>query len=372
MSDTYYVQMQARRFRRMIEAQDTKGPVYPAYLQGLDEEAFWQACGVLRALLLDYYTAAEADPESLPLPLYTLQDYKTTSKEARDSQQALLGLPCMLLALGMAGRVQAGGLRVNTAAYRSATKVLRVKAAAAQVGYLMDHGFVFPQWTGKAFPAKAECFEVEYPDSPNVLAVMAALGMRLSKHIGAQATVGLPVVERFLLLDPAVFAEDTAELSPMALAPLLRMLPKDDADALQAIVDQFASRGLTLQLDTSYAKNRFFGAKGKDTLSHVEYTDYRYGQDGNEKLMLRLKLNRPDAYRAQVEALPKHLRKPFEEAWCHNCSEGCNRRIVYTIDDQPKRNCGCFAFCFPSPRVEDLDSLMGLYDLEQQARAAKK
>lgn len=372
MADQYYVQTQARRVTRCIHKGPGAGPVSPAYLQGLDTQAFWQAYNTLRDLLLHYYAQAERDPASLALPSHAIDECKNTSPEAREGAAALANLPAALIALGMAGRVEGNVLSVNQAALKATLKTVHGKHLPRQIAWLSDNGFQFPSWMGKAFPRSEERIAVEYPDNADVLVVLVAWGDKLAKHLetGVKATA-MPLLSEFIALEPALFAEDDGILPAMTIDRFERVIDAKDRAAARAIVDRMAERGLTLRFDSLYLKNRFFNEKGKDTLNHLEFGDYRNGRDGNETLSLRLKLNHPDAYIEQVEALPQHLKKQFAEPWCGNCMDNCNRRITYTLEGQPKRACGCFFFAFRSPAVEDLDPLLGLYDAEQVARKAK-
>lgn len=373
MADEYYVQPQARRWQRCIHKGHGSGGVSPAFLQGLDPQDFWQAYDAVRDLLLAYYAQAEQSPAALDLPCYAIDEHRNTSPEARESAPALTWLAGTLVSLGIAGRAEGGALSVDPAALKEALKALRIKRLPQQVEWLGDHGFVFPEWMGKAFDRKAERLHVDFPDNPHALAVIAAMGAKASKHRAECPGVSGPtLLEALIPMDPALFADDTASLPPKTFKRFLDMIDAKDRGIARDISQRMAARGLALRYDGLYLKNRFHNAKGKDSLSHLEYGDYRNGRDGNETLTLRLKLNHPDAYIDQVAALPPHLKAQFADVWCGNCVENCNRRVTYTLEGEAKRACGCFAFAFRNPSAEDLDPLMALYDAEQEARKAKK
>lgn len=369
MKDMYYVQKQARRLLQGIFPDDETGPVAPSYLQGLDEAAFWQGVDALRGLLRRYYTQAVAIPASLDLSLWEVETQYSMSREVREGFPALLEMPGVLFAMGMAGEMDGGVLSVDRAAFLAAMKALRSKHLARHINWLEENGFVFQAWNGKTFDAKAARFVVEYPKNPDILMVLVALGDKLGKYAEKHGSgPALNFMERFVYVESALFLNDGPDLPPRKLEDFLRMLTGEQAQAVRAIVERLAQRGLSLNLDMTYNKNRFHNAKGKDTLAHIELCDYRYANKEDGVLKLRLKLNNPDAYIEKVSALPPHLKQKFTQVKCGDCTENCNRRIIYTLDGERKRACGCWAFEFSEPKVEDLDTLVELYDLEQVAR----
>lgn len=89
-------------------------------------------------------------------------------------------------------------------------------------------------------------------------------------------------------------------------------------------------------------------------------------------MILRLKLNNPGQYIEKIEALPPNLYRAFTDVWCNECSETCRLKIKYNLKWEEKHACGCFFFGYTPKNDAELDNLMELYDLEQEARATKK
>lgn len=377
MQDTYYVQTQARRIMKCIYPENLpNGKVSPEYLRGLEEERFWIACGELRGIFADYYARAEKAPASLNLPLYEIEKYRNTSSEAREGNAALINFPAALLALGECAELSGDTLVADINAFRKSFSDLKCKYLPKQLNILTDYGFTFDGFNGKTLP-KAGTLNVSYPDNSDLLVVLAAAGDKLGKYMPLylkqpKSGWGLNLLEQFIYLTPAVFADNTENLPPKSLEHMASAIGGEYRDILFKLAVKFKERGLELHFDTAFLKNRFFNQKGKDTLNHLEYGDYRnIWQDGNEQLFLRLKLNNPDAYIEEIKALPPHLMKTFTDTWCANCAEKCNRRIVYHLDGEEKRACGCFFFAYKNPSEDDVDNLMVLYDLEQKVRAKK-
>lgn len=374
LHDVFYVQTQARRILKCLYRKDYKKlNINSRYLNGINKTQFLDAFGELHSIFESYYTKAVEDPSKLSLPLYEIDKYKIMSIQAREGVIALLDFPKTLFAIGQSSILNKNILNVNNVTFKQTLKNMGSKKLAAQIAQLSEHGFVFTQWNGKSFPAKCETFELEYPDNKNIFSVLLAIGDRLKQYLQVETSDinGLDKFERFVCLDPNLYDVDACELPPKTLSYMIDVVGESYSDLLINIVEKFKERDMELRFETLFFKNRFFNKKGKDTLNHICFSDYREGRDGNECLFLRLKLNHPEKYIEKINNLPKYLKENFENVWCSNCSPKCNRRITYTLDGKIKNACGCHFFTFKDPDIKDLDILMELYDNEQEARVKK-
>lgn len=372
MKDAYYIQMQARRIRKCLYPRDLpKGAVCPEYLRGLSEGRFWKAVDELRDIFEDFYARAEKDPASLNLPLMEAEKHRATSNEARSGNAALLHFPAALLSVAASADYKDGSLNADVAAVKTLFSELKRKYLPEQLHLLSEYGFVPEGFDGKRLP-KSGTLALSYPDNPDMIVILAAWGDKFSRYTQSESLIGLDLMEQFIFLTPRVFADNTEKLPPKTVEHMAAAVGSSNGDMLIQIAKTFAERGMTLHFGTAFLKNRFFNPKGKDTLTHIEYGDYKSIHPcSNEKTVLRLKLNHPDAYIDKVKSLPPSLYRSFIEIWCAECAEKCNRRIVYHLDGQEKRACGCFFFAYEVRNKEELESLMELYDLEQSARAKK-
>jgi len=387
---TYYVQLQAKRhLALMVDPVGDDFPVCAEWLGALDRREFLAGFRALREVMLDYYRLAWEDPAALALPLVPLEGNRAYDGEARDSEKALLWLSSVLFALGIAGEATGGALSVDQAAFQAALKAHYHKRLPLQIAYLSDHGFVFPEWNGKSFPKKGERFTVEFPDEPAALAVLRAAARKVAAIEGNPAApqrFDFHRITQFPHLLPSLFA-DASAVEPAyddayftaALGAARRVAEGSGADGDPATAAEtvafyremmafFRSRGLEIEYSGDFQKNRLFDARGKDTLNHFEFTDYRYGTRGESRLMLRLKLNHPQAYIGVVESLPSELKGSFEGVWCGHCAEKCGRRVTYTLDGVAKECCGCFGFQFWWTDRKFAPLYQRLFDLEAAAR----
>lgn len=376
MNDTYYIQSQARRILKCIYSESLpKGRVFTDYLHGIDEKSFWKAYGVLHGIYTDYYSRAEKDPHSMNLPIYEIEKYRSTSKEAREGNAALLNFPGALLALGVCSQFSDESQKsiiTDIKNFKKYSAEIKVKYLPKQLNLLLGYGFTIDNFDGKRLPTSGMLC-IEYPDNSDLLIVLLAMGDKFSKYRHAylsqpKTCYGLSLSEQFIFLIPAIFTDSSEKLAPKSLEHMVNAVGKDKGRILYKITEEFSNRGLTLQFDTGFVKNRLVDQKGRDSLSYVEYGDYRNIWGGDEQLYLRLKLNNIDAYIDRIEALPPHIYKSFTDIWCANCAEKCNRRIIYHLHGEEKRACGCFFFAYENPNEDDVDILMELYDLEQKAR----
>ena len=375
IQDIYYVQQQARRILKCLYKPDySKLNVHASYLNRINKAQFWEAFGDLRGIFENYYTEAVKNPSNLSLPVYEIDKYRNMSSEAREGNTALLDFPKTLFAAGLCAKLNKNALIINISVFKQEFKNIGGKKLKEQINRLSDYGFKFSQWNGKSFPSKCETFEIEYPDNKNMLAVLLAVGERLKKYsqIEPENSTGLYKLERFVFLDPNLYANDAAELPLKTLEQMADAVGKPLNDLLFKIAEKFKEYGMELRFETAFQKNRFFNEKSKDTLNHIFYGDYREGREGNECLFLRLKLNHPSQYIEKINSLPQNLKESFENVWCNNCFEKCKLRIVYELDGKEKRACGCFSFNFKNPEIKNLDALMEIYDAEQEARILQK
>ena len=288
--------------------------------------------------------------------------HRATSAEARESNAALLFFPVALFAVAAVGG--------DIAAIRKFYSEHKCKYLPEQLNILIDFGFSFSNFDGKKLPKEGN-IDVYYEDNPDLLIVLSAISDKMNKKKQAENISGLNMnlFEPFICLAPGLFQNNSEVTPPKTLEHMAYTVGDENSAVLLKIADEFAKRGFTLKFESLFVKNRFFNVKGKDSLNHIEYGDYRcFYVDGNEKLILRLKLNNPGAYVEKIETLPERLKTPFKNAWCGNCAETCNRKIKYEFDGDNKVACGCFSFAFTSPVSEEIDVLMELFDIEQEKR----
>ena len=370
MNAIYYVQLQARRIHKCIYPESLPmGKVCMEYLGELNEKCFWKAYHDLRSIFTEYYRQAEKDPASLNFPLFEVDKYRGCSTEGRAGNAALLNFPVALFAIAMCATVIDNTLTVDITELRRKYTDLKGKRLPEQLKHLGDFGFVIEGFAGK-LPRTGE-FVIYYPDNPDLLIILTALGDKLGKYIPfflsqPAGCYCFRLFEQFIYLTPAIFEDSTERISRKTFEHFASVI---ENDVLPYIVEEFSKRGLTLQIGAEFLKNLFINQKGKDTLNFIEYGDYKSIYPIiNESLALRLKLNNPDAYMEKIHALPPHLFSAFTVGHCGNCSDKCNRKIRYKLNGEDKCVCGCHAFIFNNPSTDDVALLMELYDLEQNAR----
>jgi len=377
MSDKYYVQTQARRILKCIYPDDLpQRRVCQKYLNGLSEKRFWKAVSELRNILMDYYSQAEKDPASLNLPLAEIDKFKIFSNEARNSHNSLFDFPNVLLSIGVCAKIKNNGLQAEISEVQKYYSELKSKKFSEQLNRLTDYGFLIDGIDGKKI-LKSGIIQIEYPDNHDMLTVVAAIGDKFSKYKPyffkqPKACISINLFEQFIYLTPGIFTDNSETLPLKTIEHMSAAVGKKYGEILLKIVSKFEEREMTLQFDAAFLKNRFFNKKGKDTLNFIEFGDYKSTFPfGNGKMVLRLKLNNPDAYIEKIEKLPSHLQDVFANVWCGNCSEKCNYKIIFHLNGEEKRACGCFFFGFEVKSEKDLKLIMELHDLEQKARGKK-
>jgi hypothetical protein len=377
MNDIYYVQTQARRILKCIYPNDlSKGKICSKYLRDISEKRFWKAVAELRNIFREFYSQAEKDLASLNLPLVEINKYKNTSSEARNSNNALLNLPNALLSIGACAKFAGKTIQVEISGLKKYFSELKCKNLPEQLNLLSDYGFLFEGFDNNKLP-KSGILNIDYPDNSDILTVIAAIGDKFAKYMPyyfkqPKSCFCFDLFEQFIFLTPGIFTDNTETLPLKTIEHMSAVVGKDYKDILLKIVKIFEERGLTFQFGTAFLKNSFFDKKGKETLIYIEYGDYKSVYPFiNEKMILRLKLNNLDAYIDKIENLPPHLYKAFTDVWCSNCTEKCNRRIVYHLKGEEKHACGCFFFGFEVKSEKDLRLLLELYDFEQTVRVKK-
>ena len=381
MQDIYYVQPNARRLLKCLHQKDyTNRPVNARYLNGLDEGQFWDAFGALRDIFEDFFVQAVERPEKISMPLYRLDEHDWKSKEAKAGHTALLSFFIIFLALAAASRWEGNALTVTFTQFNEAVKKMKGSKKAEQIRRLYDYGFTFSEWDGKKFSAKCETFTLDYPDNPNVLAVVAAIGDKFAQYRQAQeerqekilnSHSYLGNIEQFAQFDPNIYTTDSGVLPSKTLAHMMNTVGEANEKLLCAIVEKFKERGMEIHYGVSFIKNDFYDKRSKDTLNNIGFGHYSIGVRENEPLALRIKLIRPSQYIEKIDALPPHLMERFEKVKCFNCSDRCTRKIKYVLNNKNKIACACETFVFVNINMDDLDMLMNLYDAEQLAKASK-
>ena len=218
MNNTYYVQLQARRLRKcMYPANLPTGDICAEYLGGLSKKRFWKACGDLREIFTMFYKRAENDPASLNLPLFELEKYRGCSAEGRAGNAALLNFPVAVFAIGLCAAVSDNALTVDITELRRKFTELKSKRLPEQLALLADFGFVMEGFNGKL--QKSGELTISYPDNPDLLIVLIALGDKLGKYIPyffsqPAACYCFRLFEQFIYLTPAVFGDNTERLPP--------------------------------------------------------------------------------------------------------------------------------------------------------------
>jgi hypothetical protein len=349
-------------------------------LNGLDELPFWRAFGELRDIFGDFYKQATEHPENTAMPLYELEKYDWKSKEAKAGHTALLSFSITLFALASASVWENNVLTVNHARFKEAIKIMGGSKTAEQIQRFCGYGFTFSEWNGKKFSTNCETFTMDYPDNPNMLIVIAAIGNKITQYRQFQedkqekilnSHSGLGNIEQFVQFDPNVYATDSGALPSKTLNHMMNTVGESNGQILCSIVERFMERGLELRFGVCFAGNNFYDKKGKDTLNSIGFGHYSMGIRANEPLTLRVKLIRINQYIEKIEVLPPHLKTCFDNVKCQNCSEKCTRKIKYTLDGKKKIACACETFIFNNFSTDDIDTLMELYDAEQLTRATK-
>lgn len=381
MQDIYYVQPSARRLLLCLHKKDYSNlPVHPRYLNGLDELQFWRAFGELRDIFEDFYKQAVEHPENTTMLLYELDKYDRKSKEAKAGHTALLSFPITLFTLAVASVWENNVLTVNHVHFKEAIKIMGGSKTSEQIQRFCEHGFVFSEWNGKKFLTNCESFTMDYPDNPNILIVIAAIGDKITQYRKFQedkqekilnSHSGLGSIEQFVQFDPNIYVTDSGALPSKTLNHMMNTVGESNGQLLSAVVEEFKKRGLELRFGVCFVGNNFHDKKGKDTLNSVSFGHYSMGIRTDEPLTLRVKLIRINQYIEKIEVLPLHLKARFDNVKCQNCSEKCTRKIIYTLNGKKKIACACETFTFNNFSADDIDTLMELYDAEQLTRATK-
>jgi hypothetical protein len=315
------------------------------------------------------YTDMRVDPASLGLPLFELDAYRVASQEARDSQHSLYRLPNLLYCLGQAGEMDGDLLRVNATAFRELAKIMRVKNLPPLVDRLSACGLELGGWNGRAFDKKIDAYAVAYPANPQMLAVLVAAAHKASScHQGPKHRAG----NHFYTMDHKLFRDEPGVAPRFDLSDFAHLAGDEAAPFLYAWHGYMTGKGYGHAIDDDFYRLEYLDARGKSTLDYFRCADYRYG-DRQGLLLLRLKLNHVSLYNDVVEECPDPIKQGFRDAWkCGHCAEKCGRRVSYRIDGAYRESCICDAFAFFQPRLEDMAHYQRLFELEQEARRAKR
>jgi hypothetical protein len=348
--------------------------VCDVYLRGLDKEDFITAFRILHHIFRVYYETAETKPEELGLPCYDIEQYRALGKEPRESEVSLLWLPVVIFAMGNAGVLEDDQLIINIACFKENLKGRKTKHLPYQIQFLQDNGFTFTNFNGKNFSSKEGYFSMEYPDNPDVLAVLKAATEKVNAiemNPNEPQKFDLYRITQFPHMLETLFADPSGEVIPYDDSYMSRILEAPYGEFHKEWNQFMKEQGLTIVYEGGFGKNRFLDAKGKDSLNFYEYANYRRGKEAMCKLMLRLKLRNPNRYMDYIETLPEEVKSTFKNVGCGHCMEKCPRRITYTIDGEYKECCGCFGFEFWYTLVEYIEYYKKLFLLEQEVSSKK-
>jgi len=242
MNDIYYVQTQARRILKCIYPDDlSKGKVCQKYSGELSEKQFWKVVAELRNIFRDFYSRAEKDPASLNLPLVEIKKYKNTSSEARNSNNALLNFPNALLSIGVCAKFAGKTIQVEISELKKYFSQLKCKNLPEQLNILSDYGFLFDGFDNSKLPKSGGMLNIDYPDNPDILVVIAAIGDKFAKYMPhyfkqPKSCFCFDLFEQFIFLTPGIFTDNTKTLPLKTIEHMSAVVGKDYKDIFLKIV----------------------------------------------------------------------------------------------------------------------------------------
>jgi hypothetical protein len=372
----YYVQLQAKRHELLMPEQKADFKIDRSFLSGLSENDFHTAYTELFNLIKGFYKDAEERPEEMGLPLYSLEEYRTLGKEARESEFSLLWFSTVLFALGTAGDIIEKKLVVNADKFKDALCSHKHKKLSIQFTYLIRHGFTITEWNGKNLNAKITVFTVQYERNPDIFIVLKAAARKIysiEKNSTPPQYFDFHRITQFPHFLPELFQEETPMMRDYMDDYFSAVLEREEErQFFRSIINFFREQGLEISYSGDLLKNRLYDKNGKDTLNHIEYTDYRYGKENESGLLLRLKLNNINSYIDYIESLPAEVKESFQNVRCGHCTETCNRRICYELDGERKESCSCFSFLFRNTSNTYLPYYKELFLRERQAETRRR
>ena len=364
MEYKYHIQHQAEDFARAILPVPGDYPLYP----GLSADfrlRFTRLCALAKSIYLDMARRPEA---------YGLMLVAIESKDhnlARDGYRTIHRFVDLLANLSRCGELDGHQLVVSLAAFKQANKKGTGLVSGPVPKYellfsrLMEHGFAFSDFTGKAYGRQVESFTIEYPDDPGMMEVI---------QLYCACWDALKTNKTGVIIAPNNFHHHYYRFDYKITAAL------DQIPVSQWIADEVDYEGYSPELKAftiaffDYSQ-RYKGLKFDGDYYHKSKRIARTQPSGwaalNEARTFRLKLSlrNPDNYMREIEALPESLRMPFTKSYCQYCDfqgatmEKCKFRSHWTFGGEEQDGCAhqCFHFYdFSLARVPDYWRLLEL------------
>ena len=347
--ETYYEQLHARYYKKLMCKPRDDFAVCDEYLQGLNKADFINAYRKLHEIYARFYSDMERNPETFGLPLVEIEKYPSNTPKAR--QTKIYQIPAMLHCLTVSGRFGDGVFAVDANKLLSQIKLHKIAKKELLLNRLSGYGFFISDWDGKNFTS--DTFTFEYPDNPNILFVLRAVARKTLKLSNAFCHE-----EKIHLLYYKIFEDNSENIGGIDI--------DDYHDVLggQAVfIGEFTKFMQTKEFMAFYNGFYRISYRKKDKENHQFYT-FHYNKY-NLDLEFRLRLANISKYLDYINDLPKDIKTVFENGVCHHCACDC-KNIKYTLDDLDKEACIWNSFVFRNPKIEDIEYYKTLFELEQQ------
>ncbi len=351
MEHHFHAQREAVAYYRHIPHVPESFSVEPTLLSGLNEVQFVIAFRRYAEIMARIYRDIEARPEAygvLTIDINAVNENKEDGNLAKASWRSIKRLGDLMDAIGRLGEVDADGLRVPIASFKSALNKMAKFHLILQ--RLADFGFVVSHLDGERFSRRAEFFTITYPEAPALMRVVKAYAIAEPFH-GDDP-------HEFYYFDYKRVADRAALPRDCVARDMAALIDEDKGRLLTALNSFFVDQ---MQLTPHYKDDSIeYYLKKKRVARYI--IDFH-----TLDVRLILKLKEMDRYIDLVSTLPRELRRYFERGNCRYCGfqgatdEHCKFRVSWTLDGDAHDACGFECFTFRNPQsgcAEGMKQLM--------------
>ncbi len=354
----YHAQREAVAYYWHIPHVPEQFTVEPKLLGGLSEGQFAAAFRHYAETMARMYRDIEARPEAygvLTIDINAVNENKEDGNLAKASWRSIKRLGDLMATLGRLGEVDADGLRIPIASFKSAlSKMTKFHLILHR---LVDFGFVITHLDGERFSRGAEFFAVTYPENPVLMRVVKAYAIADPFHDDDP--------HEFYYFDYKRVADRTALAKDCVVADLAALVDGDKGRLLMALDRYFVDE---MQLTSHYKDDsiEYYLKKKRVARSIVDFHTL--------DVRVILKLKEMDRYIDTVSDLPRELRRYFEKGTCRYCGfqdstvEHCKFRVSWTLDGARHDACGFECFTFRNPESRCAEGMVQLMTREYGSR----
>ena len=371
----YHCQHQAKDFARGIVPVPNDYPLKDGLPEGFRVQ-FARLCKLGKEIYMDM----AKQPEAYGL---TLVDIESKDHNlVREGYRTIHRFVDTLSNISLCSELKNHQLIVTAETFRKSIK----KAAGAVSGpvpkyelilsRLVDFGFVISDFAGKPFDKKIDTFTVEYPEDPEMIDAIKTYCEcwdALKFNRGPVKIWPKEFHHHYYRFDYKI----TANLEKITMSQWI----SDEADYLNHSPELKEFTIAFYKYSLQYKGLIFDGDYNYKSKRIARVCQVGYIAMGETKFLLHIKLKNIDKYMADIDAMPKSIKKIMSKDNCNHCTfqgatdEHCKFRIHWNLDGQSHVGCAheCFYFDdFDINLVPDYWKLLELeYGLQKENTANK-